>query len=1016
VFFARDGVYYHLRGESGKPELARPAAFRDDATPAAWNVQLEFLDPSPNVRLRAGTPSGAVVSYFRGPGRNSPAGLTAYSTLVYEEIWPGIDLAFAGPEGNLKYTFHVKPGADPSRIRLAYRGAARLNLDRQGGLRIETPLGGFLDDRPLAWQDSDGVRRTVDVAFQLKGEVVTFKVGGYDPAVPLVLDPVVLVYSGFVSGYNHDYPRGVAVDAAGNAYVTGYTSSDEFTFPVTVGPDLTKAYASDAFVAKVNAQGTGFVYVGYIGGDGFDQGMGITVDNLGQAYVAGYTDSTEATFPVKGGPDLTHNGMDDAFVVKVNAEGTGLVYAGYIGGSSADRGFAVAVDNLGHAYVAGMTVSTASTFPVTVGPDLTRNNSFDGFLAKVNPAGNGLVYASYIGGDDEDVAYGVAADQQGNAYVVGYTKSSETSFPVIIGPDVTHNSPLVEDAFIVKVSATGTQFLYAGYIGGLRYDLAYAVTVDPSGAAYVAGETLSSETQGFPVTVGPGLTHSGATDVMVAKVNPSGTGLVYAGYIGGRLSDLGYGIAVDKAGNAFVTGETLWLDEPWATPSFPAKLGPALAPNVGTDVFVTKITAAGTRIVHSGFVGGLGEDIARGIAVDSSGGAYIAGTAYLSTWFPLIVGPNLLFNTFTEGFVTKISAFPGNAGPMLAFRNGFNAIEINTFPSPALRNSGGNFRLDPALAMSGGDRAFFVARDSGAGVWLNYLTPEDTFNGWVFAGGNTPGRPALAVAGETAWIAIRDPWNSYSVRSYTPGAGFGAWTWLQGILATTPELASCPNGDVYVTGKDNWNGLWTRRLSAGGAWNNWRYVGGIVSGTPAIACGSDNAAYIAVRDMSNNMWLARVVNESSNSWHYGAGIWDGDLQIAANGNLIQVAGLSASAPWYRSWQVGTGWQSDWLLRRTSLPRRAGRQRQSLVVEPALGHLVEFRKQERRPGFALFGRGALSREFRFRPQVTISGRASIGVFSTAPLSRRSENYRVARNQVQAVLGFAAAAQPLESRAQ
>lgn len=169
----------------------------------------------------------------------------------------------------------------------------------------------------------------------------------------------------------------------------------------------------------------------------------------------------------KGGPDLTHNGHDDAFVAKVNAEGTGLVYAGYIGGSSNDRGFGVAVDNLGHAYVAGLTVSTASTFPVTVGPDLTRNNSFDGFLAKVNPAGNGLIYASYIGGDDEDVAYGVAADQQGNAYVVGYTKSSEASFPVTVGPDVTHNSPLVEDAFIAKVNASGTEFLYAGYIGGL---------------------------------------------------------------------------------------------------------------------------------------------------------------------------------------------------------------------------------------------------------------------------------------------------------------------------------------------------------------------------------------------------------------------------------------------------------------------------------------------------------------------------------------------------------------------
>jgi hypothetical protein len=212
------------------------------------------------------------------------------------------------------------------------------------------------------------------------------------------------------------------------------------------------------------------------------------------------------------------------------------------------------------------------------------------------------------------------------------------------------------------------------------------------------------------------------------------------------------------------------------------------------------------------------------------------------------------------------------------------------------------------LALSQSGRAFLAGRDSSAGVWLNFLKPDETYNGWMFAGGDSPGQPALTVAGETAWIAIRDPWKSYYVRPYTPGAGFGPWTWLQGGLATDPQIAACPNGDVYVTGRDSFNGIWTRRFSATLAdWQAWHFVGGIIAGSPAIACGADNAAYIAVRDPSNNMWLARVAQETPATWHYGGGIFDGDLGVAANGNLIHVVGLSSGAVWFRTWETGSGW-------------------------------------------------------------------------------------------------------------
>ena len=221
---------------------------------------------------------------------------------------------------------------------------------------------------------------------------------------------------------------------------------------MTVGPDLNfnSIGLSDAFVAKVNAGGTALAYCGYIGGGDDDFGNAIAVDSSGNAYVTGYTYSTQATFPETGGPDLTSNGLSDAFVAKVNAAGTALVYCGYIGGSNDDFGNGIAVDGSGNAYVTGITASTQATFPVTVGPDLTSNGFDDAFVAKVNAAGTALVYCGYIGGSNVDQGNGIAVDGTGNAYVTGITASTQATFPVTVGPDLTYNGGGV-DAFVVKI-------------------------------------------------------------------------------------------------------------------------------------------------------------------------------------------------------------------------------------------------------------------------------------------------------------------------------------------------------------------------------------------------------------------------------------------------------------------------------------------------------------------------------------------------------------------------------------
>jgi len=643
-----------------------------------WTVKLDFVGANPDVRPVGEEQQEAVISYFKGQPDEWRTGLPTYSRLVYRDLWPGIDLVYYGTVDRLKYEFIVHPGADPGQIRLAYRGATGVAVNAAGQLEVGTPIGGFADDSPVAYQEIDGQRVAVDMAYQLANDesqpggsplaighaqFYGFSVGPYDRTHPLVIDPVVLVYCGYIGGSAWDAGGGIAVDGAGNAYVVGTTGSSAADgFPVRVGPDLTYngvgVLGGDVFVAKVNAAGTALAYCGYIGGSDGDEGRGIAVDGAGNAYVVGQTESSEAEgFPVTVGPDLTYNGGDnDAFVAKVNAAGTALAYCGYIGGSDYDWGNGIAVDGAGNAYVVGSTYSTeAEGFPVTVGPDLTHNGGdSDAFVAKVSAAGKGLVYAGYIGGSDWDGSSDIAVDGAGNAYVVGSAYSTAAGgFPVTVGPDLTYNG--YSDAYVAKVNAAGTGLVYAGYIGGSDSDGGSGIAVDGAGNAYVVGGTTSSAAEGFPVTVGPDLTHNGDSDAFVAKVSAAGTGLVYAGYIGGSNEDNGNDIAVDGAGNACVVGYT----DSSEAEGFPVTVGPDLTYNGGYgDVFVAKVNAAGTALAYCGYIGGSDEEHGSGIAVDGAGSAYVVGRTYSSEaqGFPVTAGPDLTHNGGDDAFVAKVQA------------------------------------------------------------------------------------------------------------------------------------------------------------------------------------------------------------------------------------------------------------------------------------------------------------------------------------------------------------------------
>ena len=624
-----------------------------------WVLRLEFVGSDPLIRPQGEGRTEAVFSYFQGPPERWHTGLPAFARVVYRDLWPGVDLTYYGQAGRLKYEFTVRPGADPAQIRLAYRGATEVSLDAGGRLQVRTPLGGFSDDPPLAYQEGeDGRPVNVEVAYAPQdvgpdSYTYGFRLGAYDPSRPLVIDPAILLYCGYIGGSAYDVGNGIAVDGQGNAYVTGRTVSDQTTFPVAVGPDLTynsdNPRSSDAFVAKVKADGTGLVYCGYIGGAGGQEGRGIAVDGQGNAYVTGWTTSDEATFPVAVGPDLTFNGGDDAFVARVNAEGTALEYCGYIGGSAHDTGFGIAGDQQGNAYVTGWAESDQATFPVVVGPDLTYNGGPDGFVAKVRADGTGLAYCGYIGGSRLDVCRRIAVDTQGSAYVAGYTESDQTTFPVRGGPDLTFNGS-DWDAFVTKVLADGTGLAYCGYIGGSCTDAAYGIAVDGEGNAYVTGGTCSDQTT-FPVRVGPDLTYGGGFDAFVAKVEAGGTALAYCGYIGGSDVDVGRGIAVDGEGNAYIVGNTASGEG-----TFPVKGGPDLTHNLDEDAFVARVRADGTALDYCGYIGGNGRDESGGIAVDAEGNAYVVGeTASPADSFAVVAGPGLVHRGgVSDAWVAKV--------------------------------------------------------------------------------------------------------------------------------------------------------------------------------------------------------------------------------------------------------------------------------------------------------------------------------------------------------------------------
>jgi len=587
-----------------------------------------------------------VVSYLEG---NQPErwlkGIPTYARVRYAQLYPGIDVVYYGNEGRLEYDLVLASGADPNRIRLRVEGAQALRVDAAGDLVISSAGGELRQHRPIVYQDIGGQRHQVACSYRLRGGEVRFALGRYDRSAALIIDPA-LTWAGYLlppTALNAQ-ATGVALDAAGNIYVTGWV--------------LAPSSYYECFVHVLNSSGTTTtrMYLGPTSGTGNAGCNAIAVDSSSHIYLAGET--TAAHFPA----DYTYLNYYpgytvDAFVTKLDSSGN-IYFTHYFGGSGTDLFTGIALDAADNVYVTGSTNST--DLPVTTGSAQTslRSKTSNALVAAFTSAG-ALMYSTYLGGTGADYGNAIAADASGNAYVTGSTTS--TNFPTMGTP---YQSTLkgTSNAFVAKIGAGGGALIYSTYLGGSGNDEGAGIAVDKSGAAYITGDTSSAN---FPVTSGvyqSGL--AGSVNAFVTQLDGSGQFLRYSTYLGGSGSDVGLAVALDSTGNAYIAGST-------ASTNFPATGDAFQGSNAGkANAFVAGLNSTGAGLLFASYLGGSGTapvlsgltnngDYGTSVAVNCAAGLVVAGVT-TSTDFPVTGGGGQTYpGVAPDAFVARIAAGGG---------------------------------------------------------------------------------------------------------------------------------------------------------------------------------------------------------------------------------------------------------------------------------------------------------------------------------------------------------------------
>jgi hypothetical protein len=525
------------------------------------------------------------------------------------------------------------------------------------------------------YQKKRGTRLEIAARYVINAHHIRFDLARYDASRPLYIDP--LIYSTFLGGSALEYGNSIAIDSAGNAYVTGGTESSNF--PVSSGAFQTTGLG--VFVSKLNSTGSALLYSTYLGGGVLDEGYSIAVDSAGNAYVTGSTESS--SFPVTRGAFQT-SGVG-VFVTKLNSTGSALVYSTYLGADPNNQGAGIAVDSAGSAFVVGVTYSSA--FPTTSGSfQTTFGGVGDAFVTRLNPAGSALVYSTFLGGSNADYGKGVAVDGEDNAYVTGVTNS--TNLPVTPNAFQTtcrlDSQDMCDSGFVAKFNSNGSAVAYLTYLGGNGDGGDFGIALDDRGDAYLTGTTNAAN---FPVTPGAFQTTYGGgdSDAFVSELNPEGTDLVYSTFLGGSNQDGGSAIALDSASDVYVTGGTESSDFPVTFGAFQTTCNHGSYCSTNGDAFVVRINSTGSTLIYSTYLGGRKADYGLGIAVDSSSDAYVIGSTF-SSGFPITPGA---FQTvcndgkkcgkLDDAFVTKIQTLPATTTTLSSAPNPSTKGQAVTF-------------------------------------------------------------------------------------------------------------------------------------------------------------------------------------------------------------------------------------------------------------------------------------------------------------------------------------------------
>lgn len=585
-------------------------------------------------------------NYLIGDRSQWRTGVAGYRRAVYPAVWPGIDVAYRGNGRTLEYDFRLAPAADPSDIAVQY--TEPLRVARNGDLLI----GDALRERaPRSFQDG----RPVDSRFVISGRTMRIEVGDYDRSRPLLIDPE-LSFGTYLGGTGVDGAGKTAVDADGNIYVVGLASDGFPTTDDTLQGDVGGGY--DGFVTKFAPDGKSLVYSTFIGGGALDSVTGIAIgtgkdDNdkdVPVAYLAGNTKSSN--FPTTNGSaqkDDPSAGADfDAWVGKLNADGSELEWATYLGGDKDDTISQLVLNDSDQAWVAGTTKSTSQTFPTTGGAaDTSRDGPSDGFLVRMAANGAAYAYGGFIGGSNDERVTGIALDAQQNPVVSGETDSADlpgtagAAQPSLAGPYGEEPFDFfADDAFATRFAQNGATVARSTYLGGGDFDYGYGIAVDGDDNVYLTGSTVGDR---FPATAGAfQTTDQGPGDggeAFVAKFSPGLDAKTYATYLGGSSLDSPNAIVVDDDGNAHVGGLTFSPTFPTTEDALQSTKGATDGTNFGPqDGFYSVVNDDGSDLEYSTFLGGTGYDGGvNGLGIGPDGTLVIVGETY-ATDFPATDG------------------------------------------------------------------------------------------------------------------------------------------------------------------------------------------------------------------------------------------------------------------------------------------------------------------------------------------------------------------------------------------